>query len=148
MVWWWTVKALQLGNCSLHILHLYLCVSTFFSSTCCLVVNVPRNFFAISASGMSSSYESLGSTLSSTGEVSSLSGTSAGSAFIGGSLTVEATLLLFCELILFGGRPDLLGFCSSWLGFGFNWGWCISCIQSFTIFDTSAYPAGPSASLM
>ena len=90
----------------------------FFSSTCCLVVNVPRNFFAISASGMSSSCESLGSTLSSTVKVSSLSGTSAGSAFIGGSLTVGATLLLFRELILFGVGPDLLGFAADGLGLG------------------------------
>ena len=67
---------------------------------------------------MSSSCESLGSTLSSTGEVSSLSGTSAGSAFIGGSLTVGATLLLFCELILFGVGPDLLGFAAGGLGLG------------------------------
>ena len=67
---------------------------------------------------MSSCCESLGSTLSSTGEVLFLSDTSAGSAFIGGSLTVGATLLLFCELILFGVGPDLLGFAVDGLGLG------------------------------
>ena len=49
---------------------------------------------------------------------SSSSGTSGGSAFIGGNLTTGATLLLFRDMILSAVGPDLLGFAADWLGLG------------------------------
>ena len=83
-----------------------------------MVLNVPCNFLTISASGMLSSGELLGSTVFSAMAVSSLSGTSICSVFIGGSLTVGATLLLFLELILLAVGPDLFGFAAGGLGLG------------------------------
>ena len=67
---------------------------------------------------MSSSCASFVSSLSPTVGGSSSSGTSGGSAFIGGSLTTGATLLLFHELILPAVGPDLLGFAADGLGLG------------------------------
>ena len=77
---------------------------------CSLVVKVPRNFFASSDNGISSSCASFVSSLSPTVGGSFTSGTSGGSAFIGGNLTTGAMLLLFRELILSAVGPDLFGF--------------------------------------